>query len=73
MSQEKVEVPITGKVLQVNVTPGSQVKEGSVLCIIESMKMENPVLAPVGGEVTEVCISPGQLVKSGQVLAVLEY
>ncbi len=73
MPQEKVEVPITGKVLRVEVEAGNRVEEGAVLCIIESMKMENPILAPVGGEVQEISVTPGQQVKSGQVLAVIEY
>lgn len=73
MPQEKIEVPITGKVLKVNVAVGNKVKEGAVLCLIESMKMENPVLSPVSGDVVEVRVAPGQLVKSGQVLAVISY
>lgn len=73
MPQEKVEVPITGKVLRVEVQAGNTVEEGAVLCIIESMKMENPILAPVAGKVREISVSAGQQVKSGQVLAVIEY
>lgn len=73
MPQEKVEVPITGKVLRVEVQAGTAVEEGAVLCIIESMKMENPILAPVAGKVREISVSAGQQVKSGQVLAVIEY
>jgi len=34
MAQEKVEVPITGKIVSVNVSQGSKVKEGDVLCIL---------------------------------------
>jgi len=47
MAQEIVEVPITGKIISVNVKPGDQVQEGDVICILESMKMENPILAPL--------------------------
>jgi biotin carboxyl carrier protein len=60
-------------VLRVEVEVGSKVEEGAVLCIIESMKMENPILATVGGQVQEISVTPGQQVKSGQVLAVIEY
>ncbi|MDP6509738.1 MAG: biotin/lipoyl-containing protein [Dehalococcoidia bacterium] len=73
MPQENVEVPITGKVLRVEVAVGNKVEEGAVLCIIESMKMENPILATVAGQVQEISVTPGQQVKSGQVLAVIEY
>ena len=73
MAQETVEVPITGKITSVNVSQGSPVAEGDVICILESMKMENPILAPVGGTVTEVKVSPGQVAEAGDLIAVIEY
>ena len=73
MAQEKVEFPITGKITSVDVSQGSVVKEGDVLCLIEAMKMENPVLTPVGGTVTEITISPGQVVEVGDLVAIIEY
>jgi biotin carboxyl carrier protein len=73
LAQEKVEVPLTGKVTSVNVKAGDKVKEGDVVCIIEAMKMENPILTPVGGKVTKVDISAGQLVNAGDLVAVIEY
>jgi biotin carboxyl carrier protein len=73
LAQENIEVPITGKVTSVNVKPGDVVKEGDVVCIIEAMKMENPILTPVGGKVTKVGISAGQLVDAGDLVAVIEY
>ena len=73
MAQEKVEVPITGKIVSVNVSGGDAVKEGDVICMLESMKMENPILAAVSGTVTEVKVSSGQLVQAGDLIAVIEY
>ncbi len=73
MALEKVEVPITGKVTQVLVSVGSKVKEGDTLCMLESMKMQNPILAPVGGTIKEVGVAAGQSVKSGGTLAIIEY
>ena len=73
MAQETVEVPITGKILSVNVKVGDAVREEDVLCILESMKMENPILAPVGGTITEVGIAVDQIAKPGDVVAVIEY
>ena len=73
MAQERVEFPITGKVISVNVSQGNVVAEGDVLCMLESMKMENPILAPVGGTVTELNLSPGQTVESGDLVAIIEY
>ena len=73
MAQERIEVPITGKIIGVNVKPGDEVKEGDVLCMLESMKMENPILAPVGGTVTQIDLSPGQVVSTGDLVAIIEY
>jgi len=73
LAQEKVEVPITGKIVSVDVNEGSAVSEGDVICMLESMKMENPILSPVGGTVTEVKVSAGQLVQAGDLIAVIEY
>ena len=73
MAQEIVEVPITGKIISVNVKPGDQIQEGDVICILESMKMENPILAPVDGTIAEVGVSTEQVVKPGETIAVIEF
>jgi len=73
VGQELVEFPITGKVTAVNVQPGGEVNEGDVICFLESMKMENPILAPVTGTVTKIEISPGQVVDAGDLVAIIEY
>jgi biotin carboxyl carrier protein len=73
LARETVEVPITGKIISINVKPGDEVKEGDVLCILESMKMENPILAPVDGTITEVGVAADQVVKPGEIIAVIEY
>ena len=73
MAQEKVEVPITGKILSVDVKVGDAVKEGDMICLLESMKMENPILAPVSGTITQVTIASDQTVKPGDVIAVIDY
>jgi biotin carboxyl carrier protein len=73
LARETIEVPITGKIISVNVKPGDKVHEGDVLCMLESMKMENPILSPVDGTVTEVGVKPEQVVKPGEVIAVIDY
>jgi len=73
LAQELVEFPITGKITTVNVKAGDTVQEGDTLCFLESMKMENPILAPVGGTVTKIDLSPGQVVEAGNLAAIIEY
>ena len=73
MARESVEVPITGKVISVDVKVGDTVKEGDVICVLESMKMENPILSPVDGSIVEIGVAADQVVKPGEVIAVIEY
>jgi len=73
VAQEVVEVPITGKIIGVNVKSGDTVKEGDILCLLESMKMENPILAPVDGTINEIKVTVDQVVSPGGVIAVIEY
>jgi glutaconyl-CoA decarboxylase len=73
LAKETIEVPITGKIISVNVKAGDAVNEGDVICVLESMKMENPILTPVNGTVTEVHVIEDQVVKPGEVIAVIEY
>lgn len=73
MAQENIQVPITGKIISVNVKVGDAVAEGDVICILESMKMENPILAPVGGTIAKVAVAGDQTVKPGDTIAVIEY
>jgi len=73
MAQEIIEAPLPGKILSVSVTQGNSVNEGDTICVIEAMKMENPLLAPVKGAITQVGVSPNQVVKTGQLIAVIEY
>ena len=73
MPQEIVEVPITGKIISVDVKPGDEVKEGDIICILESMKMENPILAPLDGTISQVGINADQVVKPGETIAIIEY
>jgi biotin carboxyl carrier protein len=73
MAQEAIEAPLPGKIVRVDVTVGNTVEEGGVICIIEAMKMENPILSPVKASIIEVAVSPGQVVRTGEKIAVIEY
>ena len=68
----EVEAHITGTVFKIETSVGSEVKEGDVLVILESMKMEMPVEAPSGGRVAEIPVEEGQSVSEGDTLVVLE-
>ncbi|SFW74081.1 urea carboxylase [Pseudomonas sp. NFACC04-2] len=70
--QLSVDSHIAGNLWQVQVEVGARVAAGDVLVILESMKMEIPVLAPVAGVVREVRVQPGSAVRAGQRVVVLE-
>ena len=73
MAQETIEAPLPGKIIRVEVNVGNTVEEGGVICTIEAMKMENPILSPAKASVIEVAVSPGQVVKTGEKIAVIDY
>jgi acetyl-CoA carboxylase biotin carboxyl carrier protein len=68
----EVKAELVGNVWKIESQPGDQVAEDDVLLILESMKMEIPVLAPVAGTVREIRVSEKDVVMEGQVLAVIE-
>ncbi|MWV17880.1 urea carboxylase [Pseudomonas sp. L-22-4S-12] len=70
--QHGIDSHIAGNLWQVQVESGSAVKAGDVLVILESMKMEIPLLAPRDGVVREVRVQPGSPVRAGQRVVVLE-
>ncbi len=70
--QHGVESHIAGNLWQVQVAVGDRVKAGDMLVILESMKMEIPLLAPRDGVVREVRLQPGSPVRAGQRVVVLE-
>jgi urea carboxylase len=67
-----VDSHIAGNLWQVQVDVGQRVEAGETLVILESMKMEIPLLAPVAGVVQEVRVQPGSAVRAGQRVVVLE-
>jgi acetyl-CoA carboxylase biotin carboxyl carrier protein len=62
---------LVANVASVLVAVGDAVAEGDELALLESMKMEIPVLAEVAGTVTDVRVQPGDVVQEGDVLVVI--
>ena len=68
---EAVNAPMPGNILKVNVKAGDAVKSGTVLVVLEAMKMENEIMAPKDGTVTQVLGSKGSTVDTGAPLVVI--
>ncbi len=71
-SADELRAPMTGRVVQVVVVPGSTVSEGDLLLTIEAMKMEFRLVAPEDGVIAEVRCEAGARVELGELLVVLE-
>ncbi|MBU3145869.1 biotin/lipoyl-containing protein [Clostridium sp. CF012] len=69
---EKIECPMPGTVLKVNVSPGDNVKTGQVMFILEAMKMQNEIMAPHDAKIIEVNVANGANVNTGDILAVIQ-
>ncbi len=67
----KVEAPMPGTVLRVNVNVGDTVEEGQAVVILEAMKMENEIAAPKSGTVASINATQGSAVNTGDLLITL--
>lgn len=68
---EQVCAEMVANVHSVMVVPGELVEAGATLLILESMKMEIPVISETGGVVAEVKVAPDDVVQEGDVLVIL--
>ena len=68
----EVRAELVGNVWKIMAAPGDRVEEDDILMILESMKMEIPVVSPGTGTVREVLVKEADVVKEGQVLVVIE-
>ena len=71
MAELRVKSEIAGSVWKIEVTVGDTVAEEDPLIIVESMKMEIPLLAPRAGTVVEILVAEGEAIAEGDVAVVL--
>ncbi|GAB35750.1 biotin/lipoyl-binding carrier protein [Gordonia otitidis] len=69
---EDVVAEIVASVLEVRATPGQQIEIGDTLVLLESMKMEIPVLAEESGTLADVKVQVGDVIQAGDVIATYE-
>ena len=72
VQDKKIEIraPIPGRIISVAVKAGDTVSYGQELCVLDAMKMKNPIRSPRDGEIGEVFITVGQTVKHNELLVV---
>lgn len=61
----EVKSPLPGIIVSISVTEGDRVERGQELCVLEAMKMNNPIRSTTSGIVTKIFISIGQQVQHG--------
>ena len=69
---DEIRAEMVVNVWKVVAAPGDNVDDGDTLVILESMKMEIPVLAESDGTVSELRVQEGQVVQEGDVIAVID-
>ena len=68
----EIHAEMVANVWQVRAAVGAELAGGDEIVILESMKMEIPVVAPVAGRLVEVRVAPDDIVQEGDVIAVIE-
>jgi acetyl-CoA carboxylase biotin carboxyl carrier protein len=66
---QEIHAEMVSSVWKVLVTPGSEVAAGDTLVILESMKMEIPVLTEHAGRVAELHVAEGEVLQEGDLIA----
>jgi len=68
----KIESDVSGSMWKLIASPGDMVEADAEIAIIESMKMEIPVVAPRAGKLARFLVAEGEAVAEGQVVAEIE-
>jgi biotin carboxyl carrier protein len=72
MAKREAKSEVSGSVWKIEVALGQKVADGDILVLIESMKMEIPVVAEAAGTVASILIAEGEAITEGQSVVVLE-
>lgn len=72
MARIEVTAEVTGKVWKILIPVGGRVEADDTVMVVESMKMEIPVISEKGGEVVELMVGEGDAVEDGQVVAIVQ-
>ena len=72
VAEIKVQSEITGKVWAIEASVGDSLEEEDTIIVLESMKMEIPVVAPREGSLKEILVAEGDAITEGQDVAIME-
>ncbi|MCD2197481.1 biotin/lipoyl-binding carrier protein [Actinomycetospora endophytica] len=69
---DEIRAEMVANVLEVVAREGTRVSDGDTVVLLESMKMEIPVLTEIEGTVVSVAVKEGDVVQGGDLIAVIE-
>lgn len=72
MARVEVKAEVTGKVWKILTPVGDRIESDDTVMVVESMKMEIPVIAEQSGQIVELMVGEGDAVEDGQVVAIVE-
>ena len=72
MAVVNVKSEIAGNVWKIQTRPGDRIEADGEIMILESMKMEIPVLSPKAGTIKEIRVQEGEAIGEGHVVAILD-
>lgn len=69
VSIKELRAPISGRIMQVLVKAGDDIKKGQQILVLEAMKMQNHIYSPATAKISELRVKEGQTVMTGEILA----
>lgn len=69
VSRKELRAPISGRIMEVLVKAGDDIKKGQQILVLEAMKMQNHIYSPATARISELRVKEGQTVKTGEILA----
>lgn len=67
----KISAPMPGTIVDVKLAVGAKVTNGTVIAVLEAMKMENDVVASCDGTIASINVTKGQSVETGTLIATI--
>lgn len=67
----KISAPMPGTIVDVKLAVGAKVTNGTVIAVLEAMKMENDIVASSDGTIASINVTKGQSVETGTVIATI--
>lgn len=72
VSMKELRAPISGRIIEVLVKAGDDIKKGQQIVVLEAMKMQNHIYSPTTAKISELRVKEGQTVKTGEVLVTFQ-